>query len=420
MNSKKMKRAKVSVGMRLFRFLRNARAILPEFLAGFALLVVLLSMVLAGLGIGTPGKEELLQHAESSLSRGDFEETVIWARKALRSVPECRDAGMMMVKAYAGMEALGPMVAILDQLAPFDRPVHAPAHLFRAKIILGGRGDSKLIREAATKCLDLAHESLVSHRYEDPVASEVHALRARLFAAAGDWSNAQAALSELAKDGSGELNGMSRHEVLVGIARDQRLSRPGEFRLWMNTLLQALASDPAGLEANRELIAGFAKWRYHPGFLESLREQLAVLRGSGLIEMLDGLEALGEGKENEAISWFEKAHRLNPGNPILSNHLASLMGCRISGADPKRALAIIRAVLEKHPGNSEFLDTFGHILLRLERNQEAAEVLEKALVAGPRAATHLALSEAYTRLGQVSKAKEHQQAALRGDSEGPK
>lgn len=396
--------------------LRCMCGLLPELFAGGALLASLAAMVFGGLGVGSPGKETLLKRAEASLNRREFKETVIWARKALRSAPESRDAGMLMVKAYAGMELLGPMVAILDQLAPFERPVHAPAHLFRAKMILSGRGDSKVIREAAAKCLDLAHDALSSHRFEDPTAHEVHALRARVFAAAGDWGNAQAALSELATDGNhAEVRGMSRLELLVGIARDQRLLRAREFRTWMETLGQALELDPAGLDATAELIAGFRTWRYFPGFEENLRTRMTATGRHGLVEMLDGLEALSDGKEDEAISCLERAHVLNPGNPILANHLASLMGCRISGADPKRALSIMSAVLQKHPGNSEFLDTFGHIQLRLERNQEAAESLEKALAAGPRSSTHLALAEAYSRLGQVEKAKQHQQAALRGD-----
>lgn len=181
--------------MDLTRRLGAIKLLMPEIFAGTVLLAAAGSVVLGGLGVGLPSDSEFLKRAGSALERREFKESVIWARKVLRHSPENRDAGMLLVRAYAGMETLGPMVAILDQLAPFDRPVHAPAHLFRAKMILSGGGDARLMKEAAAKSLDLAHEALASHRTGEPVADEVHAMRARLFAASGDWENAHEAVS---------------------------------------------------------------------------------------------------------------------------------------------------------------------------------------------------------------------------------
>ncbi len=399
----------------LFRRLSGMKRLLPEVLVGAVLLAAAGAVVLGALGVGLPSDSELLKRAGKALERRDFKETVIWTRKVLRHSPENREAGMLLVRAYAGMETLGPMVAILDQLAPFDRPVHAPAHLLRAKMILSGGGDGGVMKEAAAKALDLAHEALASHRTGEPVADEVHAMRARLFAASGDWENAHEAVSEIADAPGKRPVKMSQLQVLVAIAKDQRSRRAGDFRPWLETVVRALHLEPADLDATSELIAGCRTWRFLPGFQENARAALEAKRLTGLVLLLDGLEALSGGRQDEAVRRLEQAHSLIPGNPVLANNLASLIGCRITGAEPKRALAIIDGVLAKHPGNADFLDTRGHVLLKLERNQEAALVLEQALALFPRADTHLALAEAYTRLGSMDKAKLHQEAALRGE-----
>lgn len=400
----------------LARRMLELKALMPELLAGLALVSAVVAVVLGALGAGMPSEAEFLKRSADAVERKDFKEAVIWARKVLRTAPENRDAGMLLVRSYAGMETLGPMVAILDQLAPFDRAVHAPAHLFRAKMILAGGGDAALMKEAAAKSLDLAHEALSIHRTGDPVADQVHAMRARLFAASGDWENAHEAVSEMGATPGKEPVKMSQLQVLVAIAKDHRARRAGDFRPWLRTLVRALEMEPAGLEATAELIAGCRTWRYLPGFQENVRSAIESKGLKGFVFLLDGLDALSGGCEDEAVRRLEQGHSLIPGNPVIANNLASLIGCRISGADPKRALVLIDGVLAGHPGNADFLDTRGHILLKLERNQEAAISLEQALAAAPRADTHLALAEAYTRLGDGEKAKRHQQAALRGDT----
>jgi uncharacterized protein HemY len=179
-----------------------------------------------------------------------------------------------------------------------------------------------------------------------------------------------------------------------------------------------LKLEPTGLEVTHELIFGCRTWRYMPGFNESLSQRFRSDGLEGMVMLLDGLEALAEGRESEAFSCLEEGYGLLPGNPILANNYASLLACRPIGAQPGLALSIIDGVLVDHPDGSDFLDTRGRILLGLEQNQEAAASFEKALVARPSPGTHLALAEAFARLGMEDKALEHQDAARHWPSGG--
>jgi predicted Zn-dependent protease len=76
--------------------------------------------------------------------------------------------------------------------------------------------------------------------------------------------------------------------------------------------------------------------------------------------------------------------------------------------DLERALAIIQSVLTNAPGNPEFRDTRGKILLKLGRYQDAITDLEYALPSlGAAINTHRALAQAYEPLGLSQLVQEH-------------
>ncbi len=101
------------------------------------------------------------------------------------------------------------------------------------------------------------------------------------------------------------------------------------------------------------------------------------------------------------------AFKAAPQMPYVANNMAMLLASD-TPPDLERALATIQSVLPNAPGNPEFRDTRGKILLKLGRYQEAITDLEFALpwLQAPES-THKALAQAYQPLGLAQLAQEH-------------
>ncbi len=129
--------------------------------------------------------------------------------------------------------------------------------------------------------------------------------------------------------------------------------------------------------------------------LGSLRER----RGD-----LDG--AVGAGRE--ALTLRPEAHEAQ-------NFLGYLLADR--GRDLEQALALIRSALEADPDNGAYVDSYGWVLFRLGRLEEARVQLERALaLTGGDPVIHEHLGDVYTALSLAERAREQYQLSLAADS----
>lgn len=362
------------------RTLGRLRRAAPWSLPGLTA-VLAIAMVLAGLGIGRPGASELAHRATTALQRGRLAEAVLWAERTVALEPGHRDARIVLLEAGAALGREETVARQLEVLAPTGHAGYAPAHLLAARLRLADGADS------STRTLIEVGRHLTLARE-----------------AASGWTGPRAAAvrDEIVALGAIIDTRTARH------LRESDGGRPAE---WITSITAALGTAPADLGLTDELIAGFHHWRGLPDFVERLQARLHTQGPSGAAGLLNGIEASLQGRDDEACAHFRNAHALLPVNPVIANNLAATLGTRTIGAEPAAALVLIDSVLARHPRQPAFLDTRGRILLRLDRNTEAVEVFREVLRLRPAADAHLALAEAFTRLGDSRQAQHHRRAA---------
>jgi predicted Zn-dependent protease len=144
---------------------------------------------------------------------------------------------------------------------------------------------------------------------------------------------------------------------------------------------------------------------------DAARSTLTGLLAQGeppaLLHFLLGNDAWQRGRPAEARTQMDLAFRAAPQMPFVANNMAMLLAMD-TPPDLERALAIIQSVLTNAPGNPEFRDTRGKILIKLGRYQDAITDLEYALPSlGSATNTHRALAQACEPLGLSELAQEH-------------
>jgi Flp pilus assembly protein TadD len=139
----------------------------------------------------------------------------------------------------------------------------------------------------------------------------------------------------------------------------------------------------------------------------TLTRLLAQGEPPALIHFLLGNDAWQRGHLAEARTQMSLAFKAAPQMPYVANNMAMLLALS-TPPDLERALATIQSVLTNAPGDPDFRDTRGKILLKLARYQEAITDLEFALpLLKSSASTHKALAQAYQPLGLAQLAQEH-------------
>ncbi len=156
--------------------------------------------------------------------------------------------------------------------------------------------------------------------------------------------------------------------------------------------LAAIAGEDAGTSATAQ------------GIVENLLTQEGVPAANHFIL---GTMAAKSGDHAKAIDHLRQAHEANPAMDNAANNLA---WCLAYGDPPRldEALQLIEAVLKAAPGDPEFRDTRGQILLKLGRWQEAITDFEAVLRVFPdNLAIHQRLATAYEHLGMSEIAEKH-------------
>jgi tetratricopeptide (TPR) repeat protein len=180
----------------------------------------------------------------------------------------------------------------------------------------------------------------------------------------------------------------------------------------MELLSKGLAQEPA----DKDLLNRLLERLRMPGegadqARRVLRQMLAAGQATAYVHFALGVDALHQGKEDEARLHFERAHEVDAGLPLVANNLAWLLA-QAKSPDLPRALDLINLAVQQEPANPTFRDTRGRIYLKMGRCKDALADLEAALARAPnRPTVHLALAEAYERLGNSPLAAEHRRLA---------
>jgi tetratricopeptide (TPR) repeat protein len=114
-----------------------------------------------------------------------------------------------------------------------------------------------------------------------------------------------------------------------------------------------------------------------------------------------------EGDDAKAEWHLEQAHRLDNEFVAVINNLAWLLAHKRE-PDLDRALELAEIAVSRVPGNAEFLDTLGSVLLLQNRHEQAIAIFEKALRnSRSKNEIHVKLAACYRAIGRTDLANLH-------------
>ncbi|HYF02578.1 MAG TPA: tetratricopeptide repeat protein [Patescibacteria group bacterium] len=123
-------------------------------------------------------------------------------------------------------------------------------------------------------------------------------------------------------------------------------------------------------------------------------------------------DEMGNHKQSDAA--YEHALAIDPDNALANNNYAYSLSQRDMQLD--RALRMIGIAYKAEPNNASYLDTYGWILYKLRRYEEALTFIEKAVAAGDvSAAVFEHLGDVYIKLSNKEKAREAWEKSLQKD-----
>ena len=169
------------------------------------------------------------------------------------------------------------------------------------------------------------------------------------------------------------------------------------------------ALEQLNLEAMAELWAEFRCWNQCQEAVIEARKTAPVRDVELLLLQANALENLG--KPQEAIQALREGQKLNPRNPTLQNNLGfSLLE---HGGDLNEAAALIRSALDQEPDNGATMDSWGWVLFKQGKFQQAEDALRKAAEMAPfNPDVHRHLGEALLRLDRLQDALDEWERAL--------
>ena len=113
----------------------------------------------------------------------------------------------------------------------------------------------------------------------------------------------------------------------------------------------------------------------------------------------------------KAVAAFQKALTLAPNADGILNNYAYLCGDCLK--DAKRGLPSARLAVQINPGQPEYLDTLGSLLLLDKQNEEALSVLKRAAKLANSATVQLHLAQVHQAMGRTADARDAVEQALK-------
>jgi tetratricopeptide (TPR) repeat protein len=181
----------------------------------------------------------------------------------------------------------------------------------------------------------------------------------------------------------------------------------------MSLLIQGLSLDPT----SPMLLDQF--WKLAIKDLGQDPNQILKLRVMGantnVLEAMSGLQSLQNGDIENATESFRSALKKSPDLAILLNNLSTIGELR-SEKNSDISVKLLNILVEISPKNANIRENRGMILIRNKQFTEGIKDLESILTdSNNLKEVHLALSDAYSELGNREKADFHKVAAEKID-----
>jgi tetratricopeptide (TPR) repeat protein len=120
-------------------------------------------------------------------------------------------------------------------------------------------------------------------------------------------------------------------------------------------------------------------------------------------------------RHEDSDSVYERALRLDPNNHLVLNNYGYSLAER--GIQLDRAMKMSKEAVTQQPENQSYLDTYGWVLYRMGRYEEAEAQIRRAVELGSTSPViHEHLGDVYFKLDQKEKALEYWQKALKLDT----
>lgn len=236
---------------------------------------------------------------------------------------------------------------------------------------------------------------------------------------------------ELVLRSIGVLSRHDRSRTGVKIADAWALLRPSDPRgLSLSARARALAGDydsaavyarrliaatPDSVDSHRLLARIHQDAKRWPEAIAAWRSARQLAPDDPLIMLDLGFCLEQSGDVAGAIAMGREAIKRAPDYPGALNFLGYLLAD--NSRDLEEALGLITRALEQDPGNGAYLDSYGWVLYRLGRLEEARKQLEGALtLTGGDPVVHEHLGDVYRDLRLLDQARQQYRASLDGDS----
>ena len=166
-------------------------------------------------------------------------------------------------------------------------------------------------------------------------------------------------------------------------------------------------------QINLEAMAGlwfeFNCWDKCLEAVQTARKSAPVRNVDLLLLEANALESLGQ--DDKALAVLREGQQLDPANPTLQNNLGYLL--LEKGGDVAEASRLIHGALEKEPGNSSTMDSWGWALYKQGKFKESEEALRKASTLSPFSPEiHKHLGETLLKLDRLQEALDEWERAL--------
>lgn len=121
-----------------------------------------------------------------------------------------------------------------------------------------------------------------------------------------------------------------------------------------------------------------------------------------------------QGDHEKAIASYERGLKIDPNHPVLQLNMAK--SCESLGKYDK-AISAYENALRSKPGWLEAIDSYAHLLLKLNRTREAADIVLQAIRLNPKdVKMHTRLGTVYTQQSDYGSAKTEYKEALKTDT----
>ncbi|MFK7770360.1 MAG: tetratricopeptide repeat protein [Mariniblastus sp.] len=197
---------------------------------------------------------------------------------------------------------------------------------------------------------------------------------------------------------------------------DRSVAARASIKEQVNFLIKAVNADPNFQPVFNRVMNLYSQTKDSESEVAELRKTFVDLVTGGsptpMAHLVLSNFMWDEGKFEESKFHLEQAYKLDKTYVFALNNLAWVLSQNGDNADLERALGLIETAVTSQPENPVFRDTYGSILLQLERYQDAAVEFGLALKGRPNSTSiHKNLSIVYEKLGMKELSEKHLEIA---------